>query len=212
MWPLQQQWFFSISWGRAGTCRTTRPSPGPQSTRAHEAVRENADMERHPHGSLISAQLCLSVARRGHAPVIPPASRALRAARTHRVSSQCRREAPIEARRPPGTTGVPSAFYCEHLHRKFWQAFEVRRLPRKCSCLARPVPRGLPGTSAYRRSRREATSGRPLPFRSGTLRSGQTPRFAPGGRAQSNNEGQPNAAPSNPACSGLATLAADARG
>ena len=65
MWPLQQQWFFSISWERAGTCRTTRPSPGPQSTRAHEAVRENADMERHPHGSLISAQLCLSVARRG---------------------------------------------------------------------------------------------------------------------------------------------------
>jgi hypothetical protein len=166
--------------------------------RAHEAVREHANMESRPYGALISAQPCLSVARRGHAPVSPPAARALRGARTVRASSRCRREAPIEARRQPGTTGVPTAFYRDHLHRGFWQAFVALRLSWKCSCSARPVPRSSPGTSAYRWSRRESISGRQLPCRSGTFLSGHTPRFSTGGRARSNNEGQTNAAPSNP--------------
>ena len=80
---------------------------------------------------------------------------------------------------------------------------------RALQLFGRPVPRGLPGTSTRRRFRRETTSGRQRPCRSETYLSGQTPRSSTGGRARSNNEGQPSAAPSNPGCSGLATLAAE---
>ena len=55
-------------------------------------------------------------------------------------------------------------------------------------------------------------AARQLPCRSETFLNGQTPRSSTRGRGHAKSEGQPSAAPSNPACSGLALLAADARG
>ena len=66
-----------------------------------------------------SAPLSHSVARPIPGPVPPPATRALRGARTHRPPASRRRGAPVAAPRRPDTAGVFTGFYCGHLQRAF---------------------------------------------------------------------------------------------
>ena len=153
---------------------------------------------------------CRSVARRGHTRVFRPASRALRGARASRAFSRSWREAPIEARRGSGTTCVHRAFYCDHLRLAFPATVHGASATGDLQLFGPAGPSRsswyIGGSIVTKRSHQRPAAA--VSFRIGPC--GQTPRSSPAGRARSNNEGQPSAAPSNPACSGLATLAADA--
>ena len=173
-------------------------------------------------GASSQSRHLLSTARRAGHPIalsVPaagpvPGARALRGARTNRVTARRRRGAPLAGLRRADTACVFTGFYCGHLKRAFagrqsWR-FGFRG---ECSCSLQLLSPAVPGASPFSRvPKRGTTRSHVLALYPGTLLNTPAPQPNPAVPALQSTTAKLMPRNLTRACSGLAALAADAGG